>query len=187
MDEYMGKISFFGFSWCPQFYEFCNGQILDISNNTALFSLIQTYYGGNGTTNFGLPDLRGRVIVGASSSTPLGYSGGNMMTTLSSNNMPNHTHSASLTLTNATTTVKASQANGDSNIPEGRNLSLGGATSGNLYCSKAPDVTLNVGGNTVEGSVEIGNSGSGASFSNMPPFQSLNPCILTNGLYPSRK
>jgi len=98
-EPYMGEISPFAFSFVPLGYAACNGQLLTIAQNTALFSLIGTYYGGNGSTTFGLPDLTGRVIIsqGLSSGSTLtnrviGEKGGAESVTIASSNLPAHTH-----------------------------------------------------------------------------------------------
>jgi microcystin-dependent protein len=192
MDEYMAKIVFFGFEWCPRDYMACNGQLINIESNSALFSLLGTNFGGNGTINFALPDLRGRAMVGQGSSAfgtfIIGNAGGNTTTSLTTANMPSHTHAATLNLTNNTTTVKVSTSDGSSQSAGSRNGTLGGLTSetDRLYNNETPTFDLNVAGNTVEGTVTNGSTGSGQSFNNMQPYLVLNPCIVTVGLYPPR-
>lgn len=193
MDEYMAKISFFGFNFTPLNYLQCAGQLLSIPQNSALFSLLGTYFGGNGSSNFGLPDLRGRVVLGQGDSNygqyfTIGQMSGAPTTTLTEAQLPVHTHASALTLQNATTTVYASDADGTATKPSSRAATLGAlvSTTDKLYNNQTPNVSLNVAGNTVSGSVTIGNAGLGQPFTNMPPYTVLNPCILTQGLYPTR-
>lgn len=101
MDPFIGQIQAFGFNFPPRGWAFCDGQILSISQNTALFSLLGTTYGGNGQTTFALPDLRGRSIVHAGqgpglSSINQGESAGSENITLIVNNMPSHNHAVSI-------------------------------------------------------------------------------------------
>src|SRR3954468_23228168 len=97
-EPFLGEIRMFGGNFAPRGWAFCNGQILSIAQNTALFSLLGTTYGGNGQTTFGLPDLRGRVAVSAGqgpglSNYSLGELAGSESVTLTSANMPAHNHS----------------------------------------------------------------------------------------------
>jgi len=99
-DPFLGDIQCFGFTFCPRGWAECNGQLLPISSNTALFSLLGTTYGGNGTTNFGLPNLQGKHLLQAGSGPGLtarsqGSSGGSESHTLTAAEMANHTHSIS--------------------------------------------------------------------------------------------
>ena len=194
MEEYMAKISFFAFTWTPRNYKPCQGALLSITGNSALYSLLGTNFGGS-STSFGLPDLRGRVMVGQGISPYYGeflfaQTGGRTTTTLTTTNMPSHTHTPTLTLEDATTTVKVSSVLGVSNVPGGRQgyttLAALDPSSSSLYNKEIPDTELNIDGNTVSGSVTIGSTGSGQSFTNMQPYLSLNPCMVTVGLYPSR-
>ena len=193
MEEYMAKISFFGFNWCPNYYLSCNGALIPVSQNQALYSLLGIQFGGTGNPNFGLPDLRGRVVLGQGTSNygqsfATGQMSGAPTTTLTEVQLPVHTHASALTLQNATTTVYASDADGTATKPSSRAATLGAlvSTTDKLYNNQTPNVSLNVAGNTVSGSVTIGNAGLGQPFTNMPPYTVLNPCILTQGLYPTR-
>ena len=193
MDEYLAKISFFGFNWCPNYYMSCNGALIPVVQNQALYSLLGTQFGGNANPNFALPDLRGRVVMGQGNSSYgqsflVGQMGGAFTTTLTEAQLPAHAHAAALALENATTTIKASDADGSSTKPSSRGATLGALVSASdkLYNNQTPNVSLNVAGNTVTGSVTVGITGSGQAFTNMPPYTVLNPCILTQGLYPTR-
>jgi len=171
----------------------CSGELVSIMDNTALFSLISTYYGGDGRSTFGMPDLRGRVIVGEGSSPyygnyRIGQFGGDVTTQIDNAHMPTHTHAVTLNLSDNTTTIMASSEDGTAKKPGGKNTTLAALVSDTdkVYNNKTPDTTLKVAGNTVTGTVEISNSGMGNPFNNMQPYLVLNPCILTQGIYPSR-
>lgn len=189
MDEYMAVIKAFGFYWAPQGWLTCSGQIMSITQNSALYSLLGTNFGGNGMQTFGIPDLRGRTIIGADGASAgltnrtFGSMGGTETVALAVNEMPAHTHSAQFTGTSVT--VKASSAAGVSGIPGARNTTLG-ACSSNLYNGAAPDITLNTGGGAVTGTVALANAGQNVAHNNMQPFTVLNYCIATEGIYPSR-
>jgi len=138
-----------------------------------------------------LPDLRGKVIIGqGAASLNYGTSGGNASTILGVNNVPAHGHVATLTLTNATTTISANTAAGTNNTPSSRTgnaIGILASDKGTIYNNVAPTVALNVAGNTVSGSVAITpNAGGSTAFSNMPPYCVLNASIATQGLYPQR-
>ena len=190
MDPILGQISFFAFNFEQNGWLRCMGQILNISQNNALFSLLNVNFGGNGTTTFGLPDLRGKVIMGQGAQDfNFASSGGYAATTLTQSNLPTHTHTAALTLTNATTTVSANTTPGTTNSPSSRANCIGTLTSdkGTMYNNTAPSVALNVGGNTVGGSVVVSPYvGQNLPFSNMPPYCVLNAAIATEGVYPQR-
>jgi microcystin-dependent protein len=100
MDFFLGQIGIYGFNFAPTGWAMCVGTLLPIPQNTALFSLIGTYYGGNGQTTFGLPDLRSRAAIGFDSDAPLGAMGGTENVTLINTQMPQHTHLLSTTSTN---------------------------------------------------------------------------------------
>jgi len=187
MDEYMAKISFFAFSYTPMYYAQCSGQSMSISQNAALYSLLGVAFGGDAVNNFNLPDLRGKVVVGQGNSFVFGRYGGSASISIAQSNLPPHNHSAQLNLTNATTTVKANTTPGTGVGPSSRANCIGAVSAGALYNGTAPDVALNVGGNTVGGTVDIGITGNGLPISYMPPYCVLNACIVTNGIYPSRQ
>ena len=117
MDEFLGTIKLFGFNFAPKGWMFCNGQILSISQNTALFSLLGTMYGGNGQTTFAVPDLRSRIAVGMGqgpglSSYDQGQVGGVEAETLLVSQMPAHTHTATAVLTAENSQATAQNPNG---------------------------------------------------------------------------
>ena len=191
MDPILAQITFFAFNFDQVGWMRCMGQILNISQNSALYSLVGPYFGGDGRITFALPDLRGKVILGQGAP---GYdystSGGYATTTLTVNNLPVHTHTATLTLTNATTTVSVNTTAGTTNTPSSRANCIGTLASdkGTMYNNTAPAVALNVAGNTVGGSVTVDPLVTpNQPFSNLPPYCVLNASIATVGYYPMRQ
>ena len=192
MDVFLAMIVYFGFNWVPDGWAACNGQLLSIPQNAALYSLLGVIFGGDGQTTFGLPDLRGRVVLGQGTSSigsHTNYNMGNATTgveflTLTTAQMPAHIHAA--TLTNASATIKANSTAGLSPGATSRNNVLAAASTGNLYNGITPDVTLNVGGGTVAGTVTVAATGGAAAVNVMQPYCVLNACIATQGLYPIR-
>ncbi len=188
MEAFMALIASFGFNFAPYGWMLCNGQQLQISQNSALFALLGTMYGGNGQTNFNLPDLRGRAMIGMGQGPGLqNYTQGiaGVGGTENCNTLIAHSHTA--TLTNATVAVKAYSGTGTATAPSSRsNITVLSGSTVNLYGATAPDTSLNVGGGAVTGAVAIDPAGAGASFSIMQPYCPLNMCIATEGIFPSR-
>jgi microcystin-dependent protein len=155
------------------------GQVLPIHQYTALFSLLGTYFGGDGVQTFALPDLRGRVAVGMGTMTggdsyPMGETGGTEAVVLTQAMVPGHTH-----LLNATT------ADGTTNVPTNTTVlaqlaigALGHKNKGEIYATGTVDTTLTPS--------SISPSGGGAQHNNIQPSLGLNYCIALNGLFPSR-
>lgn len=171
MTPFLGEIRNFGFTFPPRDWMQCNGQLLSISTYTALFALLGTTYGGNGTTNFALPDLRGRAPIGMGSGPGLtprvqGEVSGSESTTLTIANLPSHTH---------TLNVKAGVG---SQAAPGGNILAASDQRNSQYSSVAADTTMSASA--------IGNSGSGVAFTNMQPYLGSNFCIATQGIFPSR-
>lgn len=179
MDEYLGIVKLFAGNFAPQGWMFCNGAILSIQQYTALFSLLGTTYGGNGTTTFALPNLMGRVAVGAGNGAGLpavtpGQAAGTATATLTNSNMPAHTHgqqflSGAATTPTPATNLSLAQANGT--VP-----GTGDSTTTNIYGSAGTAVA---GGQTAA-------AGGNQPFSIMPPYLGMNYIICVNGLFPSR-
>ena len=193
MDAFLAMIAYFGFNFIPMGWAICDGHTLSVVQNSALYSLLGFTYGGDGVNNFGLPDLRGRVVLGhgiSSIGTHTNYSMGNTTTgvesvTLSTAQMPIHNHLA--TIGTASSTIKANSTPGTTGNPTARINVIAGATSGFLYNAIAPDITLNVGGGAVAGTVTVATNGSSAPVSVMQPYCVLNACICTMGIYPTRE
>lgn len=174
MEPFIGQLMLVGFNFAPKGWAFCNGQILSIAQNSALFSLLGTTYGGDGITTFALPDLRGRAPVHFGQGPGLsnyvqGEATGTENVTLLVTNMPAHTHP-----------VLANSGVGTSNSPEGAFLAGYGSAMPpeGPYTTGSPNTTLNP--------QAVGTSGSGQPVSVLQPLLVLNWVIATEGIYPSR-
>ena len=154
----------FGFNFNPKGTAMCNGQLLPINQNQALFSLLGTTFGGNGTTTFALPELRGRVPIHPGTGFTLGQSGGEENHTLVVSEIPSHTHP-----------VSGSSGAGTSGDPTG-NLWADGGKAG--YSTGAPNQAMAA--NT------LANTGSSQPHSNMAPYLTINFCIALTGIFPTR-
>lgn len=166
-EPFLGQISIFGFNFPPRGWATCSGQILPIAQNTALFSLLGTTYGGNGQTTFALPDLRGRVPVSFGqgpglSNVQLGQQAGSETVTLTSGQLAQHTHG-----------VAASNAAATGSRPAGNFLSAGGS-----FTNASDGTTMNPGMNQL--------AGGGQPHENRQPYLGLNVCIALEGIFPSR-
>jgi microcystin-dependent protein len=183
-EPFIGEVKIFAFSFAPKTYLQCNGQILSIANNSALFSLLGTNFGGNGQTTFALPNLQGRFPIGQGNgaglpSHTIGELSGNVTTTLLSSNLPPHIH----TLTNMRAAIKANGSQGGENAPDsaypGNNSAVG------AYASTAtPGVTLNAGATQIGGTTDVNGSNTQVSISN--PYLTMNYCMAQYGIFPSR-
>lgn len=186
LEPFLGEICIVPYNFAPRNYAFTNGQILSIAQNSALFALLGTTYGGNGTTTFALPDTRGRVIVGAgqgpgTSMYVLGQMGGAENVTLSVNQMPAHTHSAT---TNVSAKARASSMEGNQDSPSGKTWAL--KSRAGLYSNTAPDVDMAAGAVDASASTSVGITGGNQPFSILQPYLVLNPIIALQGIFPSR-
>jgi microcystin-dependent protein len=190
-EPFIGEIKMVGFNFPPRGYAFTDGQILSISENTALFSLLGTTFGGDGRSTFGLPDLRSRVAVhpgtGAGLSTyQWGEEFGIERVTLTANQMPSHSHTASTNVTSITATLNGTNARGDSATPEANALASKSRT--NIYSSTAPDVAMHTGSitATAEATTTVNNEGGSQGHENRMPLLGIYHIIALQGLYPSR-
>ena len=161
-EPFLSEIRIMSFQFAPKGWALCNGQLLPINQNQALFSLLGTTFGGDGRVNFALPDLRGRTPIHVGSGHTLGERGGEQAHTLSIAELPTHVHAA-----------MATSALADTSVPTG-NL-LGGVNNGygasaNLV-SLIPSTVANVGGSQAH--------------LNMQPFLTLSFCIALQGIFPS--
>ncbi len=167
----------FAGNFAPRGWAFCQGQLLSIAQNTALFSLLGTTYGGNGQTTFALPDLRGRVSISPGQgpglpSVTLGETSGVPTVTLLSTQIPQHNH-----------TIRGSASGlGNTANPAGNSLGIGAVASDsspvNMYNSAAPSVALNP--------LTCGLTGGSQPHNNMQPYLGMNYIICMEGIYPSR-
>lgn len=175
MQPFIGQIMAVGFNFAPRGWALCNGALLAINSNTALFSLLGTTYGGDGRTTFGLPDLQGRSIVGVGngpglSNIPWGQKSGRESITLTQAEMPSHSHGVNIVPGSATSDVAdgkflAHQTRGGGDVPE-------------VYSTGTPSSQLNSGA--------ITNSGGNQSFNSRNPYLGMYYNIATVGIYPSR-
>lgn len=177
MNPFIGMICMFGGNFAPRGWAFCDGQLLAIASNTALFSILGTTYGGDGRTTFGLPDLRGRVAMHPGngpglSPKNLGQKGGTETNTLNQLQLPSHTHAA-------TGTVNLGTA---SNAASGNDAFLPISTGANFYSNAAGSAKMNAGAVTVN----VGNTGNNQPVNNIQPFQCVNFIIALQGTFPSR-
>lgn len=175
----MAEIRIFAGNFAPLSWAFCNGALLSIAENTALFSLLGTTYGGDGQVTFALPDLRGRIPVGTGqggglSSYDLGQVSGSEAVTLISINLPAHTHAA----TGVYTPKAQISGAGTQSTPGGAYYSISAA---DMYSSSHN----NVGGPTAF-NFPLGISGGSEPHSNLMPYLAMNYIIAVEGIYPSR-
>ncbi len=200
MEPFLGQIQPFGFNFPPRGWAFCDGQLLPIAQNTALFALLGTTYGGDGRTTFALPDLRGRSIVHVGrgpglSFIPWGQRAGDEFVILTETQLPAHTHFATTTPTasaTATATLHGETAAADSKNPQNRMLAL---TAENTYAASvaANDKTMaaesiNVTVDSVNVNVAVVNQSTGGSqpFSLRNPYLGIYVNIALVGTFPSR-
>lgn len=182
MEPFIGQIIMFGGNFAPRGWALCDGALLSISQNQALFSILGTTYGGDGRTTFKLPDLRGRVAMHPGSgpglsSRSLGQLGGSETNVLNTNQLPSHTHAVSAS---GTVSPGAKNGAGDESNPEGGYMA---SATTDLY-AETPNTTL--GSTPVNLNVTIGNTGANSSINNVQPFQCVNYIIALLGTFPSR-
>lgn len=167
-EPFLAEIRMVGFNFAPRGWAFCDGQLVLISQNEALFSLVGTTYGGDGRTTFGLPEMRGRVPVHKGFGSGLsprnqGQRGGGERATLSVNTMPRHDH-----------VVQATQAAADWPEPSGKLLA--DTAPGEAYTSPENLVRLDLS--------SVGFAGGGQPHNNVQPFLAINFCIALAGTFP---
>jgi microcystin-dependent protein len=166
-EPFLGEIRMMSIAFAPKGWALCNGQLLPINQNQALFSLLGTMYGGDGRTNFALPDFRGRtpVHVGTSdtgTNFAQGQRAGSENHTLNSTEMPQHTHNHLVSSAAGAVVIANNNAFGNSAV--------------NLYATQNGGATMS----------PLGNTGGNQSHSNMQPYSVINFCIATQGIFPSR-
>jgi microcystin-dependent protein len=182
MEVFVGTVLGFGFNFAPRGWAMAAGQLIGIQQNSALFSLLGTTYGGNGTTNFQLPNLVGRTVVGwgnngvGVSNYVIGQVGGTENTTLLTPNMPAHNHLINVNTGAATTNTPA--VNTYFGAPDGSDPGTGNAVTVNIYTPTAPNVQLSPN--------SVGLAGQNIPFSNLQPYLAISYCIALEGIFPSR-
>jgi microcystin-dependent protein len=170
-DQFVAEIRIFAGNFAPMGWALCNGQLLGISQNTALFSLIGTYYGGNGTSDFQLPNMRGSSPMNFGqgpglSTRVVGETGGETSVTLTQSQLPVHTHG-----------VLAASSSGQGS-PAGHSFGALGRGKPAAYAAGGSLVSLNANSVTV--------SGGNQPHNNLPPYLVMNFIIALQGIYPSR-
>jgi len=172
---YLSQIELFPFNFAPRGWALCNGQIMSIQQNSALFSLLGTQFGGNGITNFALPDLRGRLAVAFGqgpglSDYNLGEVTGTENVSLNSQMTPSHTHSVTASpITTGGTNVPSS------NVVLSTGIGTNGTTTA-IYGTATPSITMS----------SVSPAGNGAPHNNMAPYLVMNYCIALQGIFPSQ-
>ena len=179
MEGTIGEIRMFAGNFAPKSWAFCQGQLLPIAQNTALFSILGTTYGGDGRTTFALPDFRSRVAVGTGtgpglSSYDLGEQGGSETNTLLQTNLPPHTHSLNVNNTNATVAAPTTGSTiAVTGIQESRSF-----TPALSFNSVTPNIPLNP--------LSVGATGSNMPVNNIQPYLGINYIICLYGMFPPR-
>lgn len=210
MDPFIGEINYVAFNFAPRGWLPCNGQLLSINQNSAMFALLGTTYGGDGVATFALPDMRGKVPIHqgqsiSGSNFTMGQTAGSESITLTTAEMPSHSHPVNATSTStsvvapgasATSTLKVVNAAGNTNTPEGGAIAMSPALT-KIYSSTAPSVSMNQASieTTLSGinvttttvtTATAGPAGGSLPFSIMQPYTTVNCIIATEGIFPSR-
>lgn len=169
----MSQISMFGFNFAPRFWAFCEGQTIAINDNQSLFALIGTEFGGDGRTNFALPDFRGRVPVhlGGTAAPYMGTASGYENVSLNASTMPTHDH--------AVNAVTVSDTSTNANEPNGKMLAT--SPSGKEFYNTLSSATM-----TAMSAAAVSNTGGGLGHNNVQPSLVLNFCMALQGIFPSR-
>jgi len=169
-EPFLAEIKIFSCNFAPKGWALCNGQLLPINQNQALFSLLGTMYGGNGQTNFALPNLRGRVPIHTGNGHTEGEAAGSTAVTLSQQQMPTHPHTLSSNLAVVDQNTNATQG-----VPTGNYW----ANSGKLtFSTSVPNAAM--------GPSAVTNVGGSQPHTNMQPYLVLNFCIALQGIFPSQ-
>lgn len=195
-EPYVGQIRQGGWNFAPTEHALCNGQLVSIAQNTALFSLLGTNYGGNGTTTFGLPDLRGRAMIHqgtllGGSTYVVGEIAGVENATVLSSNMPAHTHTATFAST-STLNASGAQPKASEEAPQAGSFlghGIDAASKGALiaiYCPSGTATPIGLGGLNIAGNVTVQATGQGLPLAILTPFNTVSAVIALFGIFPSR-
>ncbi len=204
MDEYyLGDIILYAGKTIPKGFSLCDGSLISVSQNEALFALLGTIYGGDGVNNFALPDLRGAVPVGAGTNKNsgtkynLGVAGGAATAQMTQDNLPAHTHEA--TMPPLAATLNINKSIGTKAIPDaGDSLAMGNIPATqqrgsvdiavSMYSNNTPTLSLNAASIQVSTpQITVANTGNGKPIDIMQPYIAMNYIIATDGIYPSRQ
>lgn len=166
-EQYLAELRLFSFNFPPKGWALCDGQLLPINQNQALFDLLGTTYGGDGRVNFALPNLQGRVPLHFGDGVTQGQRGGEEAHTLNVNETPTHTHP-----------IEGTSFRGTSSSPAGN---VPAATAANVYIPPASSTS-----STLLAPKSITSSGEGQPHENRQPFLTLNICIALQGIFPSQ-
>ncbi|HKU77967.1 MAG TPA: tail fiber protein [Pyrinomonadaceae bacterium] len=169
-EPFLSEIRIFSFNFAPKGWALCNGQLLPINQNQALFSLLGTTYGGNGQTNFALPNLRGRASIHEGAGHTLGEAAGSTAVTVNLQQMPTHTHFLTANMAVIGANMNATQ----------------GAPGGNNWANTGKTIWNTGQGNAVMNPQAVGNVGGSQPHNNMQPYLVLNFCIALQGIFPSQ-
>lgn len=177
--QYLGEIKLMSAAFAPKGWAKCEGQLLPINQNQALFSILGTTYGGDGRTTFALPDLRGKVVVGMGNSMVLGQTGGTESVTITANNIPAHSHYEPIKI--STSQATQSIPNGSSSFAAPALIVNNVPRTALGYTTATPDVTLASTPTTTNGGVQ-----SPVAITNIQPYTALVYMIAIQGVFPSQ-
>ncbi len=187
-EPFLAQIALFGFNFAPKGWAFCQGQLMPISQNTALFSLLGTIYGGDGKSNFALPNLQGRVPLHFGqgpglSSYNQGQTAGSDVITLLPTQIPAHTHAMTGALT---ATAKCKNGLGNAATPVANVPASEAAGTTATYSNLAPNATMKAGAIAISGSLGELPPGNGQPHPNLQPYLTMSYCIALQGVFPPR-
>ena len=180
-EPFIGEIRILPYNFAPRGWALCNGQLINISENSTLFAIIGTTYGGNGVTNFQLPNLQGSAVMGSGNSPSAGINsypgmrGGSAVETLTTDEMPKHTHQVLVDDVDATLATPSANTLAKGGVPGAR----GSTVPFNAYSNTQA-------ANQLLSSEGIGNVGGSQPHENRQPFLATSYCIALDGLFPSR-
>lgn len=187
IDSYMGVIAPFAGNFAPRNWMTCNGQLLAIAQNSALFALLGTTYGGNGTNTFALPNLSGRMAVGENAQHPLGMVAGTENVTLISSNLPTHSHTASaeatIVLQESTAAATLSTGAAEDTLALAQGAFGRDSVDVRIYAPAPGNVEMAAGA-TLQ--TQLALAGGSFPVSIQQPYLALTQCICVQGLFPSR-